>query len=68
MEQLLHAQEELTCRLLLDYAKSFFADPENLLRFEAWQRQRAERDQNQSQQRERPSRCAPCWAKEKGDT
>lgn len=32
----IHAQEELVCRLLLDYARVFYSDPKNRRAYEAW--------------------------------
>lgn len=32
----IRAQEELTCRLLIDYARTFYSDPQNRLAYESW--------------------------------
>ena len=32
----IRAQEELTCRLLIDYARAFHSDPQNRRAYESW--------------------------------
>ncbi len=32
----IRAQEELTCRLLIDHARAFYSDPQNRRAYESW--------------------------------